>query len=75
MARDSLCVVTCKLASLYIADCKDESNALKPYSPIKKTVAVLKTLVLEYASLVHSHIMWMEHDGHCGHSKSEDIIQ
>ena len=26
-------------------------------------------------SLVHSHTLWMEHDGHCGHSKSEDIIR
>ena len=43
---------------LYNADCKDEGNTLEPYLPEKKTVVVLKTLVLECAwvpSLVHPH--------------------
>ena len=34
---------------LYIIDCKDEGNTQKPYLPEKKTVVVLKTLVLERA--------------------------
>ena len=41
---------------LYITDCKDEGNTLKPYLPEKKTLVVLKTLVLECAwapRLVH----------------------
>ena len=45
---------------LYIADCKDEGNTLKPYLPEKKTVVVLKTLVLERAwapSLVHPRVI------------------
>ena len=33
----------------YVADSKDEGNTLKPYSPEKKTVVVLKTLVRERA--------------------------
>ena len=33
----------------YIIDCKDEVNTQKPYLPEKKTVVVLKTLVLERA--------------------------
>ena len=35
-----------QLVLLYIVDCKDEGNTLKPYLPEKKTVAVFKTLVL-----------------------------
>ena len=45
---------------LYITDCKDEGNTLKPYSPEKKTGAVLKMLVRQRAwvpSLVHPHII------------------
>ena len=45
---------------LYIADCKDEGNTVKPYLPEKKTVVVSTTLVLERAwapSLVHPHIV------------------
>ena len=35
-------------SGLYIADCKDKSKILKPYLPKKRTVVVLKTLVLEH---------------------------
>ena len=65
--RDSLCFASLVIVRvvdtdsrnrpvLYIADCKDDGNVLKPYLPEKKTVVVLKTLVLERAwvpSLVH----------------------
>ena len=47
---------------MYIAYCKDKGtcNALKPYLPTKKTVVVLKTVVLErvwVADLVHPCII------------------
>lgn len=41
---------------LYIANCEDEGNTLKPHLSEKKTVIVLKTLVFERAwapGLVH----------------------
>ena len=49
---------------LYIADCKDEGNTLKPHLPEKKTVAVLKMLVLERVwapSLAHVSTLDVTH--------------
>ena len=67
--HDLLCVVVRVVAidsilhgQLYIADCKDEGNTLKPYLPKKKTVVVLKMLVRECAwapSLVHPRELYL----------------